>query len=174
MDLTPDEVATWPVPRAAFEKLANTMFNASIAQHLAALDTQSLRQLDHGTLLVDEVRILAADFSYESVYVLTPERDVSTDERRRWNFPRFTPHPISFAGLNEFILIQHHMLGLPQDGRTWADLSSAEQLHVAMGFVGVVEPLKTYSRRIKRGGRRGPGRAADCSSLAKGPRWPTH
>jgi hypothetical protein len=173
MDLTPDEVAKWEVPRTDFERFASLMFNASITQHLTELDAQSLRQLDVGILLVDEARIRAADFSYKSVYVLTPRRDISETERKHWNFPRFTPHPF-FGALNDFILIRHHMLGLPQDGRKWADLASAEQLHVAMGFVAVVEPLQEYAHSLKRRGRRGPGRAADWPNLIKGPRSPMH
>jgi hypothetical protein len=173
MDLTPDEVATWTISRSDFERFANLMFNASIAQHLATLDGQSLQRLDDGVLLVDEARILAGDLSYESVYVLAVGREITADDRHRWNFPRFTPHPV-FVGLKDFTIIQRHTLGLPQDSRGWADLSVAEQLQIAVGYIAVMEPLHIYMPRITRGSLRTANRATRLSRLVKGPRWSMH
>ena len=149
MDLTENEIAKWKSNDFDFAFFANMMFIASIALHLANLNASSLVALaDVGALLVDETKILSRDFSYDAVYVLSRLEDISEQDKRQWNFLRFTPLCM-FGGLKEFVLIQRHMLRLPQDGRIWRDLTHAERLHATIAYVGMLAPLEIYTRQIQ-------------------------
>lgn len=161
MTLTADEIATWRPSDLDFEQFANLMFNASISQHLVALDSASLKELaDHGVLLVDDARIAARDFSCDAVHVLSNADAITEQDKQRWTSPHVTAH-FMFTGLKEFALIQRHVLRLPRDGRTWQELSHAERLRVTIAYVSLLTPLERHMNQIhqrSRSERRHPNR----------------
>ena len=174
MSLTPEEIATMKSTPADFEQLAHASFNASVTQHLTRLDEASLKRLpDHGALLIDESMILSLDFSCEAVFVFEPGHFMTTEEHRRCNFPRFTPYPV-FNGLRDFALIQRHILRLPQDGRTWDDLTHSECLRVAIAYLAIVTPLELYMSQLRQRSRQQLHRGNRPAPLAKPRRGPTH
>ncbi len=174
MELTPEEIATWKSSNFDFARVANLMFHSSIAQRLAELDDACLEKLaDFGILLVDEARLAARDLSYETVYILTDDQRISEQDKRRWNFPRFTPDFI-FSGLKEFVLIQRHMLRLPPDGRTWHQLTHTERLQVAIAYVSLLAPLEKYMAQIERRSRSDGRRGIAPRSQARRPRRRPH
>jgi hypothetical protein len=84
MNLTPEEVATWTTTDVDFEHFAHSMFNASLAHHLAKLDEASLQRLaDSGVLLIDEAKVLSSDFSYDAVFVFTSRRVITAEDERQ-------------------------------------------------------------------------------------------
>ena len=159
---------------ADFEQLAHASFNASVTQHLTRLDEASLKRLpDHGALLIDESMILSLDFSYEAVSVFEPGQVMTTEAHRRCNFAGFLPYLV-FNGLRDFALIQRHVLRLPQDGRTWDDLTHSECLRVAIAYLAVVTPLDLYMAQLRQRRRQPLQRANRTAPSAKPRRGPAH
>ena len=148
MKIATEQLAKSSTSQNLYRDLIRRRFAATVTQHLAALDADALRGLAvDSMLLVDEAMIMAGDASFDSVYIAVAGQEVTSADRERWNFPRFTQRPI-FEGLREFVNLQHQVLNPARTGRNWMQMSSPERLNSAICFVGFILPVDLYMDRL--------------------------
>ncbi len=147
MNATPEDVVTWPATPEKFERMAQLSLGALLAVQVAAMDPSALEGLaDGGVLLVDEAMLLAGNYSFGAIELVSPtQTPLSEEEVGQLGLDLMTPLFGLFDKLNLFTCLHRHMLRLPPDGRGWAELTHAERVHVGVAYVMESQPMAGYA-----------------------------